>query len=641
MNETPEGVTLKVPDVSRATVTAPAVPAPVVPSDQRPRRADRQESQDSTSDRLLPPSIPRRFRKLSNDEVPNKIDIDAENIETPPVTRRALGTRSFRAPPNQTWLAAPRRSEDEAPEDFSARRQQRRFHSLRLDPAAAEERRRGLLKPTTTGNADSSENEDDERARLSQRYARLVELAKDVESESEVARPKPEDAARGEEEHPEKFDRHSSIRKSTRRKREDAEPTSPSSPPPAEEPSERRRPQSPSVERQTLKPAQDEHRGSNSDIERAITSISETANKLKKVDVPPPEKRDARDRRSRARSLIDGGQVAEAKRRGEKGPSIHDRLFGRGKKDKEPAAPVKRMSSLRRRREDTDEGFAEETSGASANNEESSGRRRTRPSTLSLAGLKKPATTVTRSPSVRERGTSSAGASGSSTLGRTRSREPPSSAEPTRGGLGRSQSVRVSGPARPRPVLNSATNALKALTKNLRGRGREAEPAPKPAASLHNSSGSLCSTPSVSKRSSESSLKASPKPGRRATGRVVPPSPAPVRKAAPQSTATARRAVAANGTASGARRSPAARVSSPASPPPRGSSATLPRAGRPAVVRVSSHEDAPAATTKPRRVATPSFMRPTSSSTARVDPAEKKKSVSRSITLSKPRTTQR
>ena len=51
----------------------------------------------------LPPCGPRRPRQMSrsgaltDDGPSDKIEIDSENIETPPVTRRAYGSRPFRS----------------------------------------------------------------------------------------------------------------------------------------------------------------------------------------------------------------------------------------------------------------------------------------------------------------------------------------------------------------------------------------------------------------------------------------------------------------------------------------------------------------------------------------------------------------
>ena len=55
------------------------------------------------SEVALPPCGPRRPRQMSrsgtltDDGPSDKIEIDSENIETPPVTRRAYGSRPFRS----------------------------------------------------------------------------------------------------------------------------------------------------------------------------------------------------------------------------------------------------------------------------------------------------------------------------------------------------------------------------------------------------------------------------------------------------------------------------------------------------------------------------------------------------------------
>lgn len=183
--------------------------------------------------KLLPPSIPRHLRRPSREEGKlDKIEIDAENIETPPVTRRAFGMRSFRSPSDSRWL----NSGQEESEDIDGRRIGRRFRSL-----TSEDRRAlvGEKKLTSDGEStrrhprsgvDSSENEGagseiEERgtARRSQRFKRLADLAKDIDSETEqmLARQKDRPPSIGDDDGlgDGNFERFSSVRKTLRHKK--------------------------------------------------------------------------------------------------------------------------------------------------------------------------------------------------------------------------------------------------------------------------------------------------------------------------------------------------------------------------------------------------------------------------------------
>ncbi|KAK6641738.1 hypothetical protein RUM44_013453 [Polyplax serrata] len=47
--------------------------------------------EDFSEEQALPPSVPRRFQKTRDEVISDKIEIDSDNIETPPVTRRKFG----------------------------------------------------------------------------------------------------------------------------------------------------------------------------------------------------------------------------------------------------------------------------------------------------------------------------------------------------------------------------------------------------------------------------------------------------------------------------------------------------------------------------------------------------------------------
>ncbi|KAG0729120.1 hypothetical protein GWK47_030969 [Chionoecetes opilio] len=152
-----------------------------------------------------PPSVPRHLRRLSREEMESgvgggekldKIDIDAENIETPPATRRALGGRSFRGLSSE------------------GRR------------ALTGEARRGTAPRVA---ADSSEGEggaSEAEGRGTQRLRRLADLARDGDSETETmlarqgsrtnSEPALEDDGLGDG----RFERFSSVRKTLRHRRE-------------------------------------------------------------------------------------------------------------------------------------------------------------------------------------------------------------------------------------------------------------------------------------------------------------------------------------------------------------------------------------------------------------------------------------
>ncbi|XP_045619895.1 uncharacterized protein [Procambarus clarkii] len=192
------------------------------------------ESKDENREdqKLLPPSIPRHLRRPSREEGKlDKIEIDAENIETPPVTRRAFGVRSFRSPSDSRWL----NSRQEESEDPDGRRVGRRFRTLTNEDRHSTLGEKKLLEGEVIrqrlhSGVDSSENEgagseieECGTARRSQRFKRLADLAKDGDSETEQMLAKQKD-------HPASivdddglgdghFERFSSIRKTLRHKK--------------------------------------------------------------------------------------------------------------------------------------------------------------------------------------------------------------------------------------------------------------------------------------------------------------------------------------------------------------------------------------------------------------------------------------
>ena len=144
--------------------------------------------------KLLPPSIPKYLRRQSReDEKLDKIDIDAENIETPPVTRRAVGIRSFKTPDDSRWTSSQQDDEDE----ISNRRNNRKFKSLTTEERRALDGVRPIHKDTDNlrrrphSIVDSSENEGNASeieepgyARRSMRFKHLAVLAKEGDSDT-------------------------------------------------------------------------------------------------------------------------------------------------------------------------------------------------------------------------------------------------------------------------------------------------------------------------------------------------------------------------------------------------------------------------------------------------------------------------
>ncbi|KAK8722555.1 hypothetical protein OTU49_012272, partial [Cherax quadricarinatus] len=187
---------------------------------------------ENKEQKLLPPSIPRHLRRPSREEGKlDKIEIDAENIETPPVTRRAFGMRSFRSPSDSRWI----NSGQEESEDLDERRVGRRFRNLTSEDHRVPIKEKNLpdgegIRQRLHSGIDSSENEGagsevEERgtARRSQRFKRLADLAKDGDSETEqmLAKQKdrPPSIADDDGLGDGNFERFSSIRKTLRHKK--------------------------------------------------------------------------------------------------------------------------------------------------------------------------------------------------------------------------------------------------------------------------------------------------------------------------------------------------------------------------------------------------------------------------------------
>ena len=193
---------------------------------------DKFENQEVKEDeqKLLPPSIPKYLRRQSKeDEKIDKIDIDAENIETPPVTRRALGIRSFKSPEDNQWMS--QKLDEE--QDLLNRRNKGKFRSLNSDERKAlvgeklMSKDGGSLRRRPRSVIDSSENEgnvseleEPASARRFMRFKYLADLAKDGDSETEQMLLRQEKTVPTEDDLGDgNFKRFSSVRKTLRHKK--------------------------------------------------------------------------------------------------------------------------------------------------------------------------------------------------------------------------------------------------------------------------------------------------------------------------------------------------------------------------------------------------------------------------------------
>ncbi|KAF2352291.1 Formin FH2 domain [Trinorchestia longiramus] len=167
-------------------------------------------------------SLPRHMRQLSReDDGDDKNDIDAENIETPPVTRRADGTRSFKSPKiNQKQDQSPLEEDRE----FENRRDNRKFRSMTSHGRKALVGEAALDADKNRMGVSDGEGEAPSAPVSSQRlmkFKKLADLAKDGDSETEqmLVRQKQNDA--GDELGDGNFQRFASVRKTLRHKKND------------------------------------------------------------------------------------------------------------------------------------------------------------------------------------------------------------------------------------------------------------------------------------------------------------------------------------------------------------------------------------------------------------------------------------
>lgn len=167
-------------------------------------------------------SLPRHMRHPSRDEDnEDKNDIDAENIETPPATRRSNGVRSFRSPNSANWMAPNNMDEDE---EFENRRSNWKFRSMTSQGRKAMVGEAGLGSNKNRLGVSDGEAEGPNNIQSSQRlmkFKRLVDLAKDGDSETEQMLDKQKKTDINDDLGDGNFQRFSSVRKKMRHRKSD------------------------------------------------------------------------------------------------------------------------------------------------------------------------------------------------------------------------------------------------------------------------------------------------------------------------------------------------------------------------------------------------------------------------------------
>ena len=129
-------------------------------------------------------SLPLHMRKHgrispSPEESQDNADIDCENVETPPIIRRAHGNRSFKAPANLNWLSSSKEKDD----DFEDRRANRKFRSM----TNTRQGRKALVGETPSMMKSDGEGDGGSPlpVRRLMKFKKLSDLAKDGDSETE------------------------------------------------------------------------------------------------------------------------------------------------------------------------------------------------------------------------------------------------------------------------------------------------------------------------------------------------------------------------------------------------------------------------------------------------------------------------
>ena len=164
-------------------------------------------------------SLPRHMRRHSRDEdFDDKNDIDAENIETPPATRRAIGNRSFKSPSNG-WDSQPVDEDDE----FEKRRLGRKFRSMTSHSRKALVGEAGVDDKMRLGASDGEGDTVNPRISTQRlmKFKKLSDLAKEGDSETEQMLFKQKKSDAGDDLGDGNFQRFSSVRKTLRHKRGD------------------------------------------------------------------------------------------------------------------------------------------------------------------------------------------------------------------------------------------------------------------------------------------------------------------------------------------------------------------------------------------------------------------------------------
>lgn len=165
-------------------------------------------------------SLPRHMRNHSRDEDhEDKNDIDAENIETPPATRRSIGTRNFRSPNSSNWVGQSKIDEDE---EFESRRTNRKFRSMTSQNRKALVGESILNSDNNRHGVSDGEGEANNKPISSKRlmkFKKLADLAKDGDSETEQMLHKQKHSDAQDDLGDGNFQRFASVRKTLRHKK--------------------------------------------------------------------------------------------------------------------------------------------------------------------------------------------------------------------------------------------------------------------------------------------------------------------------------------------------------------------------------------------------------------------------------------
>lgn len=194
------GGSLRIPkktDMSADPVSTPSSPLMSRTQLMRKYRFGNAEPEVKAEEQTLPPSVPRRLHRPKDEMISDKIEIDSDNIETPPVTRRKFGkVREFsssledearrlqmssqeaESPPEETERVSPEgRSDKETNERGSLLRNSQRLREIarrnedeevlgdgQFDRFSSARRTRRYKKSQDSGAENTEKEADDQTA---------------------------------------------------------------------------------------------------------------------------------------------------------------------------------------------------------------------------------------------------------------------------------------------------------------------------------------------------------------------------------------------------------------------------------------------------------------------------------------------